>query len=215
RILSPDWIEIKSPARYVATLEERGVVADPVRRKDQVVAEVAKIAAVEHGKALPDADLAEEVANLVEWPEAVLGRFDERYLELPAPIVITAMRAHQRYFALEGDGGKLLPRFVAIRNGRGEGQESIRRGFEAVLRARLEDARFYWENDRKAGLEAKVLELKQIVWHEKLGSIYDRTQRLVQLTEELARQLAPKARDKPAGAPYLTKPDLRRELTGR
>ncbi len=212
RILSPDWIEIKTPARYVATLEEHGVVADPVRRREQVVAEVARIAGAEQGKALPDEDLAEEVANLVEWPEAVLGRFDERYLELPAPIVITAMRAHQRYFAMAGTDGKLLPRFVAIRNGRGEGAESIRKGFEAVLRARLEDARFYWENDRKAGLEAKVQELKQIVWHEKLGSIYDRTQRLVQLTEELARQLQPKAREKASRAAYLSKADLASEM---
>ena len=212
RILSPDWIEIKSPARYMATLEEHGVLVDPVRRRDQVTAEVAKTAGAEKGKALPDADLAEEVSNLVEWPEAVLGRFDERYLELPAPIVITAMRAHQRYFAMAGTDGKLLPRFVAIRNGRGEGAESIRKGFEAVLRARLEDARFYWENDRKAGLEAKVQELKKIVWHEKLGSIYDRTQRLVQLTEELARQLQPKAREKASRAAYLSKADLASEM---
>jgi glycyl-tRNA synthetase beta chain len=212
RILSPDWIEIKNPGRYAATLEEHGVVVDPVRRREQVLAQVARTAEAEKGTALPDPDLAEEVANLVEWPEAVLGRFDERYLELPAPIVITAMRAHQRYFAMEGEGGKLLPRFVAIRNGRGEGQDSIRRGFEAVLRARLEDARFYWENDRKAGLEAKVLELKQIVWHEKLGSVYDRTQRLMQLTEELARQLAPKARDNVSRAAYLSKADLASEM---
>jgi glycyl-tRNA synthetase beta chain len=212
RILSPDWIELSSPDRYAAILLDHGVVVDPAERRKQVVAQVAKTAEAERGRGLTDPDLAEEVANLVEWPEAVLGRFDDRYLELPAPIVITAMRAHQRYFAIEDEKGKLLPRFVAIRNGRGEGAESIRKGFEAVLRARLEDARFYWENDRKAGLENKVAELKKIVWHEKLGSIYDRTQRLVQLTEELARQLAPKAREKASRAAYLSKADLASEM---
>jgi len=212
RILSPGWIDLTNPGRYAATLRDHGVVVDPVERREQVVAQVARTAEAERGRGLTDPDLAEEVANLVEWPEAVLGRFDDRYLELPAPIVITAMRAHQRYFAIQDEKGKLLPRFVAIRNGRGEGAESIRRGFEAVLRARLEDARFYWENDRKAGLENKVAELKKIVWHEKLGSIYDRTQRLVQLTEELARQLAPKAREKASRAAYLSKADLASEM---
>ena len=212
RVLSPGWTAVKSPGSYASTLHERGVIVDPEQRREQVLVQVARTAEAEGGRALPDVELAEEVANLVEWPEAVLGRFDEKYLALPAPIVVTAMRAHQRYFALEGKDGKLLPRFVAIRNGRGEGAESIRKGFEAVLRARLEDARFYWENDRKAGLENKVSELKQIVWHEKLGSIHDRTQRLVQLTEELARQVAPKARDSASRAAHLSKADLASEM---
>ena len=212
RTLSPDWVEIKEADRYAASLREHGVLVDPTLRRDQVAALVSRAAEEKQGRALSDADLVEEVSNLVEWPDAVLGHFDERYLELPAPIVVTAMRAHQRYFAIEGTTGKLLPHFVAIRNGRGEGVDSIRRGFEAVLRARLEDARFYWENDRKAGLESKVSGLKQIVWHEKLGSIYDRTQRLVQLAEELARQLSPKSRSAVSRAAYLCKADLASEM---
>src|SRR5205085_10251774 len=114
RILSPGWVELSTPGQYSATLREHGVVVDPMERRDQVVAQVARTAEAERGRALSDPELAEEVANLVEWPEAVLGRFDERYLDLPAPIVITAMRAHQRYFAIEDRDGKLLPRFVAI-----------------------------------------------------------------------------------------------------
>jgi glycyl-tRNA synthetase beta chain len=212
RTLSPDWLEIKGADRYAETLREHGVLADPVLRQSQVASLAAKAAETMQGIPVSDPELVEEVANLVEWPDAVLGHFDERYLELPAPIVVTAMRAHQRYFAIEEKSGKLLPHFVAIRNGRGEGVESIRRGFESVLRARLEDARFYWENDRKAGLENKVSELKQIVWHDKLGSIYDRTQRLVQLAEELARQVAPKARGAVSRAAYLSKADLASEM---
>ena len=212
RTLSPDWIEIEGARHYAETLQEHGVLADPALRQDKVAALAAKAAEAIQGIPVSDPGLVEEVANLVEWPDAVLGHFDERYLELPAPIVVTAMRAHQRYFAIEAKTGKLLPHFVAIRNGRGEGVESIRRGFESVLRARLEDARFYWENDRKAGLENKVSELKQIVWHEKLGSIYDRTQRLVQLAEELARQVAPKSRQAVSRAAYLSKADLASEM---
>jgi len=212
RTLSPDWFEVKSADRYAAALRDHGVLANLAERREQVLALAIKAARTKQGKAVTDPDLVEEVANLVEWPDAILGGFDERYLELPAPIVVTAMRAHQRYFPVEGTEGTLLPYFVAIRNGRGEGADSIRRGNEAVLRARLEDARFYWQNDRKAGLNAKVKELEQIVWHEKLGSIYDRTQRLVQLAEELARQAAPKARDAVSRAALLSKADLATEM---
>jgi glycyl-tRNA synthetase beta chain len=212
RTLSPEWFEIKSADRYADTLRDHGVVANPAERREQVLALAVQAAGTKQGRAMTDPELVEEVSNLIEWPEAILGGFDERYLELPAPIVVTAMRAHQRYFAVEGKSGKLLPYFVAIRNGRGEGADSIRRGNEAVLRARLEDARFYWQNDRKTGLTAKVSELKQIVWHEKLGSVYDRTQRLVQLAEELARQTAPKAREAVSRAATLCKADLATEM---
>lgn len=212
RTLSPGWFEIQSAGHYVATLRDHGVLAGAAKRQEEVASLVAKTAETRQGRAVPDPELVEEVANLVEWPDAILGHFDERYLDLPAPIVVTAMRAHQRYFAIEGPGGRLLPHFVAIRNGRGEGADSIRRGNEAVLRARLEDARFYWENDRKAGLENKVSELKKIVWHEKLGTIYDRTQRLVQLAEELARRIAPKSRQAVSRAAYLSKADLASEM---
>jgi glycyl-tRNA synthetase beta chain len=212
RTLSPDWFEVKSADRYAATLRDHGVVANPAERREQVRTLAVRAAATKQGTAVADPELVEEVSNLIEWPEAILGGFDKHYLELPAPIVVTAMRAHQRYFAVEEKPGKLLPYFVAIRNGRGEGADSIRRGNEAVLRARLEDARFYWQNDMKAGLAAKVSELKQIVWHEKLGSVYDRTQRLVQLAEELARQIAPKSRDAVSRAATLCKADLATEM---
>lgn len=212
RTLSPGWFEIPTAGKYVSALREHRVIVDPSERRREIERLVEEASAAKQGRSLSDPDLLDEVANLVEWPGAVLGHFDERYLALPAPVVITAMRAHQRYFAVEGVSGKLLPHFVAIRNGRGEGSESIRRGYEAVLRARLEDARFYWENDRKRGLEAKVEELKQIVWHEKLGSVHDRTLRLVQLVEELARRLAPKARPHVSRAAYLCKADLASEM---
>lgn len=212
RTLSPDWLEIKSADRYASVLRENYVLPSVAERCREVVKLVNEAAAAKGGRALTDPELVEEVANLIEWPDAVLGHFEERYLELPAPIVITAMRAHQRYFAVEGKDRKLLPHFVAVRNGKGEAKDPIRRGNEVVLRARLEDARFYWENDRKAGLERKVEELKGIVWHEKLGSVYERMQRIVQVAEELARQVAPRSRDTVARAAYLSKADLASEM---
>jgi glycyl-tRNA synthetase beta chain len=164
------------------------------------------------GIPVDDPELLDEVVHLVEWPEPVTGSFDPVYLQLPRPVVVTAMRAHQRYFAVEGKDGALLPNFIMIRSGRGPGEDEIRRGTQAVLRARLEDARFYWRNDVKDALEAKVAALKGIVWHEKLGTLYDRTLRIVQVVEELARALAPGARAAASRAALLSKADLASEM---
>lgn len=212
RLLAPGWFEVPSPEGYVPALRERGVLVEPEARRSAIASAIAAALEGRSGRAIPDADLLEEVTNLVEWPEAVLGHFDEVYLSLPRPVVVTAMRAHQRYFAVEDEQGTLLPHFLAIRNGRGEGTDAIRRGNEIVLRARLEDARFYWEKDTKGGLEAKVPALKGIVWHEKLGSVYDRTQRIVQVAERLAGALAPHARASVRRAAYLCKADLATDM---
>jgi glycyl-tRNA synthetase beta chain len=212
RTIAPGWVEIGRPDRYEAALLEAGVVADPAERRRRIEAELAKAVAPLGGRAVADADLLDEVTQLVEWPEAVVGSFDSKYLQLPRPVVVTAMRAHQRYFAVERPDGSLLGNFVMIRSGRGDGADQVRRGTQAVLRARLEDARFYWENDLKAGLEAKVEELKGIVWHEKLGSIYDRTRRLEFLVDDLARALAPQARAAATRAARLCKADLATEM---
>lgn len=213
RIHAPDWIDLARPADYVAALRKGVVMVEAGERRSAIQAELDRAAATAGGAAVRDEELLDEVANLVEWPEAVVGSFDERHLSLPRPVVVTAMKAHQRYFALERSDGSLLPNFVMIRSGRGEGAaDQIRRGTQAVLRARLEDARFYWENDRKAGLEAMVDSLSGIVWHERLGTMRDRVRRIEQLVEELARSLAPKARPMAARAAHLCKADLASEM---
>jgi glycyl-tRNA synthetase beta chain len=212
RTIAPAWFDVGRPVDYPAALQERGVVLDPAARREAIAAELAKAAKQLSGRHVEDPELIDEVANLVEWPEAVVGSFDSKYLKLPRPVVVTAMRAHQRYFAVEGPDGGLLPNFVMIRSGRGEGAEQIRRGTEIVLRARLEDARFYWENDLKGGLEAKLPALKGMVWHERLGTIYDRSQRIADLTQELARALAPATRATVARAALLCKADLASEM---
>lgn len=212
RMLSPGWFEIPAPGAYVETLRAHGVLAEPSARRDAVVAALEAAAGPEGGRAVTDPGLLDEVTNLVEWPEAVAGRFAETYLTLPRAVIVTAMRAHQRYFAVEGGDGTLRPRFLAVRNGRGEGADRIRRGNEAVLRARLEDARFYWEKDTRTPLAAKVPQLAEIVWHEKLGSLLDRTQRLVATVERLAGTVAPAAREAAGRAAYLCKADLATDM---
>jgi glycyl-tRNA synthetase beta chain len=212
RIHASDWADVPRPESYVDLLRERTVMVLPDERRAAIGEGLARAAKTAGGAPVPDPQLLDEVVDLVEWPEAVTGSFDPRYLELPRPVVVTAMRAHQRYFALETPDGSLLPSFVMIRSGKGEGHDEIRRGTQAVLRARLEDARFYWQNDLKEGLEAKVASLKGIVWHEKLGTLYDRTLRIVLLTEELARALAPAARGAASRAAFLSKADIASEM---
>ena len=212
RTIAPGWFDVARPSAYADALRERGVMLDPAARRESIAAEIARAAGALSGRAVEDPELIDEVANLVEWPEAVVGSFDVKYLKLPRPVVVTAMRAHQRYFAVEAPDGSLKPNFVMIRSGRGAGAEQIRRGTELVLRARLEDARFYWENDLKGGLESKIPGLKGIVWNERLGTIFDRTQRLGELAKELARVLAPATRATVARAAELCKADLASEM---
>jgi glycyl-tRNA synthetase beta chain len=212
RTIAPDWFEVPRVSAYGEALHERGVIIDVEARRAAIVEELKRATAPLHGRAVEDPELVDEVANLIEWPEAVVGSFDPGYLKLPRAVVVTAMRAHQRYFSIEGKDGALLPHFVMIRSGRGGGAEEIRRGAEIVLRARLEDARFYWENDLKGGIESRLPGLKGIVWHEKLGTVYDRVQRLAQLAEELARPLAPAAKQTVSRAALLCKADLASEM---
>jgi glycyl-tRNA synthetase beta chain len=212
RTIAPGWVELERPERYAGALLEAGVVVDPAERRSRIQEALRSAARTAGGRAVDDPELLDEVTYLVEWPEAVVGTFDRKYLDLPRPVVVTAMRAHQRYFALEREDGALLESFVMIRSGRGEGADQVRRGTQAVLRARLEDARFYWENDLKGGFASKVDELKGMVWHERLGSIYDRTLRLSYLADDLARTLAPEVRDAVSRAARLCKADLATEM---
>ena len=212
RTLAPDWFEVSKASAYGAALRDRGVMLDIEARRAAILDELKRASAPLHGRSVEDPELVDEVANLVEWPEAVVGSFDPSYLKLPRAVIVTAMRAHLRFFAVEGEDHGLLSHFVMIRSGRGGGAEEIRRGAQIVLRARLEDARFYWENDLKGGIESRLPGLKGIVWHEKLGTVHDRVQRLSELAQELARPLAPKDKETVGRAAVLCKADLASEM---
>ena len=210
RFLHPDAVEISSPDQYEAKLAEAHVVASFRRRQEMVREEIARVSKEARSAltVIPDDDLVAEVANLSEEPVAVLGGFDESFLELPQEILVTAMREHQRYFALTDAQGKLAPHFIAINNTMARDQKVVTRGHERVLRARLDDARFYFKEDRKAPLEAKQEELKKVVFHTLLGTSWQKVERFSRVAEYLSGILDPTVKDNLLRAAALCKCDL-------
>lgn len=209
RFLSEGDFEIAAADDYEAACERNFVVVDQNKRCDMIREQIAGAAAANGGKAEINEELLEEVLYLVEYPTALCGRFDEKYLQLPAEAVITPMRDHQRYFPVLKDG-KLLPLFITIRNGGREFLDVVRHGNERVLRARLEDARFFFDEDRKKSLEEHAEKLKAVVFQEGLGSVYDKAQRLGALSAFIADELQVSGRDKADAlrAARLAKADL-------
>jgi len=217
RFLHPEPVEIDSPDDYENRLAAAHVIVSFDRRLDLVQEEIAR-AAAENGtdlRVLPDEELETEVANLVEEPAAICGRFDESFLKLPAPVLITAMREHQRYFALTDGQGRLQPYFIAVNNTRARDLNVVRRGHQRVLRARLDDARFYFEDDRKTTLESKQEALKEVVFHSLLGTSWEKVQRFTRLAEDLADRLDPAVKPVLLRAAGLCKCDLVTGVVGQ
>ncbi|MGQ9712728.1 MAG: glycine--tRNA ligase subunit beta [Desulfotomaculales bacterium] len=201
---------LTEPGTYVDTLRAAFVLVNPAERRSEVWRQVQEAAQAAGGTVLPDEELLDEVANLLEYPTAFCGRFPAAYLELPPPVLVTPMREHQRFFPVYGADGKLLPLFIGVHNGTAEHIDTIRAGNEKVLRARLADARFFYEEDLKEPLAAKAEKLKKIVFLEELGSLYDKTERLEALASYLAGVLAldPADAQRAARAARLCKADL-------
>ena len=209
RFLHPDPVEINSPDEYEDKLAEAHVVASFERRRELVQQEIDRVSNPGTGlKVIPDEDLVTEVANLVEEPVAILGGFDQSFLELPQDILITAMREHQRYFALADSHGRLAPHFIAINNTRARDMDVVTRGHERVIRARLDDARFYFKEDRKTPLEAKQEELKKVVFHTLLGTSWQKVERFSSVAEYLSGLLDPSVKTNLLRAAALCKCDL-------
>lgn len=188
RFLSGGTVEIPSAAAYEKTLADAFVLVDPQERKRRIRAQIEALAKAQGGVAEITEELLEEVVYLVEYPTALCGRFEEKYLALPPEAVITPMREHQRYFPVLSPEGKLLPLFITVRNGGEAHLDVVRLGNERVLRARLADAQFFYEEDCKAKLEDRLEKLKTVVFQEGLGTVCDKAQRLVQLAAQIARQ---------------------------
>lgn len=189
RFLGSDTVEIGSPAAYVETLRAQHVIADPAERKELIRERATALAAQVGGTPHLSPDLLEENNFLVEWPSCILGSYPERFLELPKAVPVTVMEKHQRYFPIEDAAGKLMPYFIITRNGEGPGEDIIRRGNEKVIVPRLEDAEFYMNEDLKTPLPERLEALKRVTYMESLGTLYDKTQRLVQMVVWLGRQL--------------------------
>lgn len=181
RFLSKGPVTINRPADYLAVLEEAYVLAEPGERKKRIRSQIEKLAAEVGGQVLVDEELLDEVTNLVEYPTAICGSFDPSYLELPSEVLVTPMREHQRYFPVQDKDGKLLPRFIAVSNGSIKHIDIVRAGNERVLKARLEDAAFFWQEDLKIPLESRVEELKKVVYQENLGTMYQKVERISRL----------------------------------
>ncbi len=187
RFLAPGPIEVRAPEQYDAALRRAHVVVDPDERKRAIEAALVAAARDAGGRLVPDPDLLDQVAFLVETPGALAGSFDARYLNLPREVVETAMKQHQRYFSVEDAEGRLAPRFLSVVNVPADDAARlaiVRAGNERVLAARLEDAEFYWEEDQKTPLRAKVPLLDRVVWQEKLGTVGEKAKRIERLALE-------------------------------
>lgn len=169
---------IHSPADYEKVLLEQFVVADANARKEAIRGQIAEIETIQKWNIPADADLLEEVNNLVEYPTALFGDFEEAYLELPEEVLITTMKEHQRYFPVFNSENRLLPHFITVRNGNHEHLDMVQKGNEKVLRARLSDADFFYQEDLKMTIDEAVHKLKNIVFHEKLGSLTEKMKRV-------------------------------------
>ena len=197
RFLSEGEITVDGAADYLRKLEQAHVILDQDRRREIIAAGLERLAAAEGLRVKPDPGLLDEVTGLVEFPVVLMGAIDEASMALPPEVLATAMRTHQKYFScLKAEpapakaGGTAAPRFLFVANNQtADHGKTIVAGNERVLRARLADARFFWEQDRKVRLEDRVEALKERVYHAKLGSVFDKVERVEQLAGFLAQQL--------------------------
>ncbi len=210
RILHPAAASVPRAGSYETVLRRSFVLLDPEERRRRI-ADAAREAAGEiGGRVVLDAELLDETVQLVEWPEAFVGRFADEFLALPREVLITVMQHHQKYFAVENAAGALLPAFVAVRNGNRRGLAIVREGNEWVLRARLADGRFFFDEDRKRRLADRVQGLEDLVFLDRLGTMADKTARLERLAGALTRllRLAPPDGELLLRAAHLSKADL-------
>lgn len=208
---SPD-IEIKQAADYLKVMQTHHILVDPAARRAEIKQQLKAVAAQVGGRVLDDPDLLEEVTHLVEQPTAFLGSFEENYLQLPRPVLITVMKKHQRYFPLVSSNGdaSLLPHFIAVRNGGSNHLDIVQRGNEGVLRARYADAQFFFNADTRQNLEAFLPRLDTLTFQEQLGSMLDKSKRLETLAPQIGEKLQLPAADMRVvqRAAHLCKADL-------
>ncbi|MFT5137798.1 MAG: glycyl-tRNA synthetase beta chain [Arenicella sp.] len=208
RFHSEGEIQLKHADDYSNSLLQKGhVVASFSDRQGMIDQQINKLASSIGGKIEPDQALLDEVTGLVEYPTAVLGSFDKSFLLVPQECLISSMRDHQKYFHIIGDDGKLLPNFITISNIQSKQPERVRDGNERVLRARLSDAKFFWDNDKKIKLGDRVDKLDSVLFHQKLGSVLDKTKRISSLAGHIAEQIGGDASLAQRGA-RLAKADL-------
>jgi glycyl-tRNA synthetase beta chain len=214
RFLAPQAVEVTDAEAYVAALKAARVIVDPAARRALLSEELVRAATKVQGEVVPNPGLLEENTFLVEYPSVVVGNFEDRFLALPDEVLITSMREHQRYFSLRGADGRLLPHFIAVNNTLTRDPDVVRQGHERVIRARLSDAMFFFQEDVKTPLAKRVDALKGVVFHSLLGTSYEKMERFRKLAVSLARQLAPDLEAAVHRAATLCKADIVTEMVG-
>lgn len=215
RFLAPGELRVMTAADYLAKLRNAYVVADPGERRERLHDDLCHAAGQQGLVLRTDEGLLDEVTGLVEWPVVLIGSIDAQFMELPPEVLTTSMRTHQKYFALETPDGTFAPRFAFVANMLADdGGVAITAGNERVLRARLADARYFWDQDRKVALETRVPALDSIVFHARLGNLGERVARLQTLAAEFAEVIPDCDRDKARSAALLAKADLVTGMVG-
>ncbi len=208
RFMAPDEFAVTGLADYLSSAEAHHVIPQIDKRRQLIEEQLAELAAKIGGQINPDPELLEEVSYLVETPQALAGHIEGRFLALPPELLITSMREHQRYFTLVDEQGKLLPHFITIANTLATDPAVVVAGNERVLRARLSDAMFFWQEDQKSSLESRLEPLKKVVYQAKLGTSFEKIERFRTLAVELAAQLNPEIEGLVERAALLAKCDL-------
>jgi len=214
RFMANTTFPVSSFAGYLDECERHFVIPDPEKRKEIIRRETHRVATAAGGHLLPDEELLEQVTYLVEYPSAVHGTFSSEFLKVPKEVLITSMRSHQRYFSIVDANGGLLPGFITINNTLTEDPSVVVKGNERVLRARLSDARFFFEEDKKIRLDERVESLKKVVYQQKLGTSFEKMERFRSLAEGLAERLSPDVKIHTSRAAWLCKADLVSGMVG-
>jgi len=188
RFHAPQEIQVSEAANYEMLLETEGhVIADFARRRDAIRAQIESTASEHNATAVIDEDLLDEVTAMVEWPQAVMGEFERRYLDVPAEALISSMKSHQKYFHLLDEQGHLMPAFITISNIESKDADKVRAGNERVIRPRLSDAEFFWQQDKKQKLDTKLERLKNVIFQKQLGSMHDKISRITDISGVIAK----------------------------
>ncbi len=213
RFVQPEGFAVRDRGEYLKQLDAQGIILDPAKRRDQIEGQVHKLAASVSGSIPDPADLLDEVKNLVEAPTALLGEFDQAFLELPRQVLIAVMKKHQRYFPVEREG-MLLPYFIAVRNGGSQGLASVTHGNEQVVRARFADAAYFIRRDAEKKLEDFLPRLATLTFQTKLGSMLDKVNRLERLVVPVSEALGLDAQQRGIAlrAAHLAKADLATQM---
>lgn len=214
RFMANTPFPVSDYSNYLEECERHFVIPDPEKRKEIIRRETHRVAIAAGGHLLPDEELLEQVTYLVEYPSAVHGTFSPEFLKVPKEVLITSMRSHQRYFSIVDADGGLMPGFITINNTLTEEPSVVVKGNERVLRARLSDARFFFEEDQKVRLDERVEALKKVVYQQKLGTSFEKMERFRALAEELAERINPAIKEQTSRAAWLCKADLVSGMVG-